>query len=103
MPDRLNPRRAAALRYRPGETSAPEVVARGEGLVAEAIIVAARRHQVPVHESPHLVQLLARLPLDAAIPPELYRAVAEVLVFLLRTDASAAAQTKGHGHSPEGR
>lgn len=94
MPDPKGPRRrAAALRYRAGETPAPEVVARGEGEIAEAIIAAARRHGVPVHQSPHLVELLARLPIDTAIPPELYRAVAEVLVFLLRTDSSAARPT----------
>jgi len=80
-------RRAAALRYARGTTPAPEVVARGEGYVADAIVEAARRHGVPVHHGPHLVELLTRLPLDEAIPPALYRAVAEVLVFLMETDA----------------
>ncbi|BCS33731.1 hypothetical protein TBR22_A29580 [Luteitalea sp. TBR-22] len=80
-------RRAAALRYVPGETAAPEVVATGEGALAERIIALAREHGIPIHESPDLVTLLTRLPPETAIPPELYRAVAEVIAFLLRTAA----------------
>ncbi|WP_396626807.1 EscU/YscU/HrcU family type III secretion system export apparatus switch protein [Luteitalea sp.] len=80
-------RRAAALRYVPGETPAPEVVATGEGALAERIIALAREHGIPIHESPDLVKLLTQLPPDTAIPMELYRAVAEVIAFLLRTAA----------------
>lgn len=78
-------RRAAALRYVPGETDAPEVVATGEGHLAEKIIALAREHGIPIHESPDLVRLLTQLPPESAIPVELYRAVAEVIAFLLRT------------------
>ncbi len=78
-------RRAAALRYEPGATPAPEVVATGEGALAEQIIALARQHGIPIHESPDLVRLLTRLPPDTAIPVELYRAVAEVIAFLMRT------------------
>ena len=78
-------RRAAALRYVPGEMAAPEVVATGEGALAEHIITLARAHGIPIHESPDLVSLLTRLPPDTAIPVELYRAVAEVIAFLMRT------------------
>ena len=81
----LPPRRAAALRYVVGETEAPEVVATGEGHLAERIIALARDHGIPIHESPDLVQLLTQLPPERAIPVELYRAVAEVIAFLLRT------------------
>lgn len=83
-------RRAAALRYVPGEMPAPEVVASGEGVLAERIIALAREHGIPVHENADLVHLLTRLPPDTAIPPELYRAVAEVMAFLLRTSRQAA-------------
>lgn len=84
-------RQAAALRYEAGQARAPQVVARGEGYVAEAIVAAARQHGVPVHESPDLVRLLARLPIDSAIPADLYLAVAEVLIFLLRTASAQQA------------
>ena len=78
-------RRAAALRYVAGDTAAPEVVATGEGHLAERIIALAREHGIPIHESPDLVKLLTQLPPDTAIPIELYRAVAEVIAFLMRT------------------
>ncbi|MBA2354606.1 MAG: EscU/YscU/HrcU family type III secretion system export apparatus switch protein [Acidobacteria bacterium] len=78
-------RQAAALRYVAGQMVAPDVVATGEGFIAEQIIRLAREHGIPVHESPDLVRLLTRLPPESAIPPELYRAVAEVIAFLLKT------------------
>lgn len=78
-------RRAAALRYASGEMAAPEIVATGEGHLAERIIALARENGIPIHQSPDLVGLLTRLPPDSAIPPELYRAVAEVIAFLMRT------------------
>ncbi|MFH1028529.1 MAG: EscU/YscU/HrcU family type III secretion system export apparatus switch protein [Pseudomonadota bacterium] len=74
-------RRAAALSYKQGQY-APVVVASGKGVVAEAIIACAREAGVYVHESPELVKLLMQVDCDQYIPPELYRAVAEVLVWL---------------------
>jgi flagellar biosynthesis protein len=74
-------RRAAALSYKQGYY-APVVVARGKGVVAEAIIACAHEAGVYVHESPELVRLLMQIDNDQFIPPELYRAVAEVLVWL---------------------
>jgi flagellar biosynthesis protein len=74
-------RRAAALTYKQGYY-APVVVARGKGVMAEAIIACAREAGVYVHESPELVNLLMQVDTDQFIPPELYRAVAEVLVWL---------------------
>jgi len=74
-------RRAAALSYKQGYY-APVVVARGKGVVAEAIVACAHEAGVYVHESPDLVRLLMQVDNDQFIPPELYRAVAEVLVWL---------------------
>lgn len=78
------PTRAVALRYDRGKAGAPRVVAKGQGLVAENIIGVAREHGVPLHEDPNLAATLNALDLEAEIPPELYRAVAEVLVFIYR-------------------
>lgn len=74
-------RKAAALSYKQGYY-APVVVARGKGVMAEAIIACAHEKGVYVHESPELVKLLLQVDTDQFIPPELYRAVAEVLVWL---------------------
>lgn len=72
---------AVALAYQSG-AAAPKVVAKGRGLLAEMIIERAREAGVFVHESPEMVSLLMQVDLDQHIPPELYRAVAELLAFI---------------------
>jgi flagellar biosynthesis protein len=67
--------------------SAPTVVAKGRGLLADAIIEKARAHGVYVHESRELVSLLMQVDLDQHIPAKLYRAVAELLAWLHYLDA----------------
>lgn len=74
-------RDAVALAYQNGNR-APRVVAKGRGVLAETIIERAKDAGVYVHESPELVSLLMQVDLDQHIPPELYRAVAEVLAFV---------------------
>lgn len=76
---------AVALAYAEGQR-APRVVAKGRGLVAEAIISQARAHGIYVHESPELVSLLIQVDMDQHIPPELYRAVAELLAWLYKME-----------------
>ena len=87
MPER--PRRAAALRY--DGRDAPRVVAVGRGEVARRIVEAAEAAGVPVRSDPALAEALARLELELEIPPELYAAVAEALVWAYGLDAAAAA------------
>lgn len=79
-----------ALAYQTGQ-AAPTVVAKGRGLLAEAIIEKARQAGVYVHESPELVALLMQVDLDQHIPPELYLAVAELLAWVYRLEQEAAA------------
>jgi flagellar biosynthesis protein len=74
-------RQAAALAYKSGDY-APKVIASGRGATAEAIISLAREAGVYVHESPEMVSLLMNVDHDQYIPPELYVAVAELLVWL---------------------
>lgn len=81
---------AVALAYREGQ-AAPQVVAKGNGLIAEAIIARAREAGVYVHESPELVNLLMRVDLDQHIPAQLYVAVAELLAWLYRVEHGLAA------------
>lgn len=90
MPDPPPPprRRATALRYEPGDV-APRVAATGSGLVAERIIAAAREAGVPVREDPALVRALEALDLGAAVPPELWRAVAVTLAWAYRLNGRA--------------
>lgn len=90
-PVRQHRRRAAALGWQPERDRAPRIVARGEGLIAEKIIAIAREHGIPTFEDRALVDVLARLDVDTEIPPELYRAVAEIIAFLFRVRARHAA------------
>jgi flagellar biosynthesis protein len=83
--DRPRPRpKAVALRYERDKDAAPRVVAKGRGYLAEAIQTIAREHQIPLRQDSNLVEVLEALDLDLEVPPELYRAVAEVLVFAYR-------------------
>ena len=96
MSDTPARRRAAALRYVAGETAVPEVLAVGEGAIAERIIAVAREHGIPIHENRQLAGLLTRLPPASALPPELYRAVAEVIAFLLRLEQAGRPTPASH-------
>jgi flagellar biosynthesis protein len=80
-PERKKPKRATALRYDRGKDGAPQVIATGSGLIAERIVEIAREQGLPVREDPALAEALARLQLEQEIPPELFVAVAEVLVW----------------------
>lgn len=81
------PPSAVALAYQSGD-SAPRIVAKGRGLIAEQIIERAKEHGVAIHESKELVALLLQVELDDNIPPALYRAVAELLAWLYRVEAA---------------
>jgi len=76
--------KAVALKYNKEKDAAPKITAKGRGIIAEKIVEIARAHNVPLHEDKSLVQVLEALELETEIPPELYRAVAEVLAFIYR-------------------
>ena len=77
-------KRAAALKYDQAKNMAPRVVAKGKGHIAEQIVRVARDNDVPLLEDPNLANVLEAMELETEIPAELYRAVAEVLVFIYR-------------------
>ena len=74
-------KKAVALKYDQKKDSAPRVSAKGSGLLAEKIIELARKEGIPISEDPDLVGALIQLDFQEEIPPELYRAVAEILSF----------------------
>jgi flagellar biosynthesis protein len=87
---RPGPQHAAIALAYAGDDAAPRVVAKGRGLVAQAIIDRAHQHGIYVHESREMVALLMQVDLDQRIPPQLYRAVAELLVWVYRLEQGAA-------------
>jgi flagellar biosynthesis protein len=66
------------------DATAPRVVASGQGWIGEKIIETARELGVPIEENPVLAQALSTIEIDEEIPENLYRAVSEVLGFLLK-------------------
>ena len=74
-------KRAIALEYNPHE-EAPKIVATGKGVLAEKIIEKAKEANVPIHQDDKLAKTLSKLEIGDMIPPELYSAVAEILVFV---------------------
>ncbi len=82
---------AVALQYELGKDAAPRVTAKGEGEVAEKIVEIAEGAGVHIEHNEPLAQSLSQLELEQQIPQELYRAVAEVIGFILRKTG----QTKG--------
>jgi flagellar biosynthesis protein len=73
---------AVALHYDKG--GAPRVVAKGRGSIGNKIIEVARAHDIPIEENEVLAGALSHVELGDEIPAELYKAVAEVLIFVLR-------------------
>lgn len=76
---------AVALKYQVGK-EAPEVIAGGRGIIAERIIREAEKSDVPTYEDKGLAETLSKLDVGDMIPPELYGAVAEILVFVDKMD-----------------
>ena len=73
---------AVALHY--DKSGAPRVVAKGRGSIGEKIIEVAKAHDIPIEENEVLAGALSNVELGDEIPAELYKAVAEVLIFVLR-------------------
>ena len=75
---------AVALKYETGQ-AAPVCVAKGVDVLALRIRALATEHGVPIVENPPLARALhATVEVDDEIPVEHYKAVAEVIGFVLR-------------------
>lgn len=75
---------AVAIRYNKEEMTAPQIIAKGEMLMAEKILEIARENNIPVMRNVPLAQALNKLDIGDEIPEELYEAVAEVLNWVYR-------------------
>jgi len=81
---------AIALRYERG-MNAPICVAKGVDLIARKIREIAEEHSIPVIENPPLARALhATVEIDQEIPQEHYRAVAEIIGYIMRLRRMAA-------------
>lgn len=74
---------ACALKYKAEEMDSPTLIAKGTELIAKKIIQIAKDHNVPVIENPPVARALFKMvDLNHQIPPELYKAIAEILLFV---------------------
>jgi len=76
--------KAVALKYEQKKNNAPKVTAKGEGKTAQKIIQIAKESGVTLKKDENLVELLSKVELDAEVPPEMYKAVAEIFSFLYK-------------------
>ena len=85
---------ACALKYKAEEMASPMLIAKGTELIAKKIISIAREHSVPVIENAPVARALYRMvDLNQQIPPELYKAIAEILLFVYNLKNTT---NKGH-------
>jgi flagellar biosynthetic protein FlhB len=76
---------AVALKYESGKMEAPICVAKGVDVLALRIRAVAEENNVPVVENPPLARALyATIEIDEAVPPEHYKAVAQVIGYVMR-------------------
>lgn len=76
---------AIAIKYDKEECPVPTVVAKGERLMAAAIKLKAEDHEIPVVENVELARaLFGACEVGQAIPTELYKAVAEILAYVVK-------------------
>ncbi|MES2751075.1 MAG: EscU/YscU/HrcU family type III secretion system export apparatus switch protein [Pseudomonadota bacterium] len=73
---------AVALQY--DKKGAPRVVAKGKGILGDKIVEIAKQHDIPIQENEVLAGALSNVELGDEIPAELYKAVAEVLIFVMK-------------------
>lgn len=76
--------KAAALKYDATKDNAPKVTAKGEGKTAQKIIEIAKENDIPIKQDENLIELLSKVELDHEVPPEMYKAIAEVFSFIYK-------------------
>lgn len=87
---------AIAIRYDKEECPVPTVVAKGERLIAQQIKLKAEDHEVPLVENVELARaLFGACDVGQAIPAELYKAVAEILAYVIKLKKKKEMRRRG--------
>ncbi|AJC92131.1 FlhB C-terminus-related protein [Campylobacter subantarcticus LMG 24377] len=77
-------KKAVALGYNKKDQNAPKILANAKGENAAKIISLAKENGIPIKENKDLVEVLSKLDLGDEIPPNMYKAVAEIFAFLYK-------------------
>ena len=88
----MNKEKAVALKYDKSGQGAPKVVAKGQDEIAQKIKEKAAEFDVPLFQNEALASSLLNLNLDEQIPANLYKAVAEVFVWLMQSEKKASSR-----------
>lgn len=75
---------AVAIGYNQSADSAPKVLAKGLGKIAEEIIEKAKKEEIFIKEDQLLFESLYKLDVGSEVPPKLYQTIAELLAFIYR-------------------
>ena len=82
---------ACAIKYDAATMESPMLVAKGTELFAQKIKQIAKEHNIPVIENPPVARALFRLvDINRQIPPDLYKAIAEILIFVYKLKKTTA-------------
>lgn len=83
--------KAVAIEYDREADNAPRITASGKGHIAEQILAIAFAKGVKVREDADLVEVLSKIEVDSQIPLEAFAAVAEILAYVYKANASMKA------------
>lgn len=79
-------KKAVALGYEQDKQRAPKVLATGSGAIAKGIIARAEEYDIPLFKNPELANSLINLDVNSEIPSELYQAVADLFLWLMKNE-----------------
>lgn len=77
---------AIAINYDKEKDIAPKIVAKGKGVIAEKIIDIAKQNNIPLYEDLDLIEVLSKVDVGQEIPPQLYKLIAEVLIYIYKSN-----------------
>ncbi len=86
---------AVALKYDMDSMPAPQVVAKGQGYLAEQILKIAQENNIEVREDAALIEILSVLEVESFIPLDAYSAVAEILSYIYSKNSEKSARDNG--------
>ncbi|MBA9026744.1 EscU/YscU/HrcU family type III secretion system export apparatus switch protein [Peribacillus huizhouensis] len=78
----MNGPTAAVIKYDNNQEVAPTIIAQGSGQVAKRIIELAQQNNIQMQEDESLIGTLLNIDLGESVPPQLYAAIAEILLLL---------------------
>ncbi|HOO75527.1 MAG TPA: EscU/YscU/HrcU family type III secretion system export apparatus switch protein [Tepiditoga sp.] len=82
----MKEKKAIAISYNRETDTAPKVVAKGAGIIAEKIIEVAKNTDVPIIEDKNKAEEFYGVDLNVEIPKEMYKVAAEILAFIYSLD-----------------